>query len=281
MTQTYRLNARPKRRASRICNLQIRHTQPLLLSQQMRRKGLLRDSPPDLIPHLIHHIRVELDVVLSLAQHLCLPRRQHTRDVLHDRVPLHRKLARDIRLNQPLHRLRIASHDLIRHDILHPAPVRDRDNHRRGIPLQMPSVRHRLRQQLMHQHLALQILNRPVRLAAPLHEPAMQQLPPSPPERRVRRHESAQTIRQQLAAHDEAGARRVDGAALFEEVPCGLSGAEDDGGGWAELDVDDVAVFFAELLEPEPRLADAGFEGFGAGGEIATVRVEFPFLDVL
>lgn len=52
--------------------------------------------------------------------------------------------------------------------------------------------------------------------------------------------------------------------------------AEDYGGGRPHLEVDDVAVLFRELMEPEPGLADAGFQGWGARGELGAVGAEFP-----
>lgn len=101
----------------------------------------------------------------------------------------------------------------------------------------------------------------------------MHQFPPATPKRIIRRHQSAEVVRQQFPAHDEAWTGGVDGAALFEEIPCCLGGTEDDGGGWAELEVDDVAVLGGEVVEPEPGFAEAGFDGFGARRQVVSVGV--------
>lgn len=145
----------------------------------------------------------------------------------------------------------------------------------------MPPERPRVREQIVHEDLGLHALERAVRLALPLHELAVQQLAPAPPERSVGRHEAPHAARQQLPAHDEARARRVHCAALLEEVPCCLRGAEEDGGRGAHLEIDDIAVLVVELLEPDPRLADACPNCLGAGGQLVAVGVEFPFLTEL
>ena len=52
--------------------------------------------------------------------------------------------------------------------------------------------------------------------------------------------------------------------------------AEDYGRGRAHLEVDDIAILFRELVEPEPRLADTGLEGRGTGGKLGAAGAEFP-----
>ena len=108
----------------------------------------------------------------------------------------------------------------------------------------------RIREQIVHEHLGLEALDGPVRFALALHEAAVEELAPATPEGPVRSHEAAQASRQELAAHDEARAGRVNGAALLEQVPGGLGGTQDHGGRGAYLEVDDIAKLLVQLSKP-------------------------------
>ena len=92
---TYSLDTSAERRTSSVRDFKIRHAKTLLLLEQMSGEAFGSDALGDLVLDFIHELSVQLNILLSLREHLGFPGREIAWDVLKCWVALDSEFAGD------------------------------------------------------------------------------------------------------------------------------------------------------------------------------------------
>lgn len=144
--------------------------------------------------------------------------------------------------SEDVHGPSVLDDDLIRVNIVYSSSVRDSDDDRRRVTLELVTVVLGLVHELLHQLLRLEVLDRAVRIRGLLHEGAVKNLPPTSPvvvvaagrrkseglmragrdglsEGGREPHQASHVVGENLLTHDEARTGAVDVGALLEEIP--------------------------------------------------------------